>query len=105
MAKPPLEKEIQLTVCDYLERKRYMFWRQNTAPVWDKDHFRSMPKYSMKGVPDIILIKDGQFIGLEIKRPKGIQSDIQKIFQHKCEKAGGRYHLITSLEEVIKLGL
>jgi hypothetical protein len=59
----------------------------------------------MRGVPDIILIKDGQFIGLEIKRPKGIQSDAQKIFQHKCEKAGGKYHLITSLDQVIALGL
>lgn len=100
-----LEKQIQMAICDYLSYKGYMFWRQNTNPIFDKDHFRSMPKYSMNGVPDIILIKDGKFIGLEVKQPKGKQSENQVIFMHKVRKVGGEYHLVTSIDDIIALGL
>ena len=101
-----LEKDIQNSICEYLALKRYMFWRQNTAPTIAKDGgFRSMGKYSMNGIPDIILILQGIFIGLEVKRPGGKQSENQEEFQRKCEEAGGRYHLVQSLDDVISLGL
>lgn len=100
-----LEKDIQMAVCDYLSLKKHFFWRQNTGAVWDKDHFRAMPKYSMNGVPDIIVIKDGFFIGLEIKQPKGKQSDNQKIFEKGCKDAGAEYYLIHSIDDVIEIGL
>ena len=54
-----LEKEIQLAICEYLAYKRYFFWRQNTIPVFDKGHYRPMPKFSINGVPDIILVHKG----------------------------------------------
>lgn len=107
MAKHTLEKDIQLVICDYLSLKRYHFWRQNTIGMYDavKKTFRSMPKYSMNGVPDIILIKDGIFWGLEVKQPKGKQSENQKIFEYKTKKAGGKYNIVTSLDDIIALGL
>lgn len=102
----PLEKEVQLAICDYLAIKNYFFWRQNTFAVPTKSGgFRAMPKYSMNGVPDIILIIDGIFWGLEVKRPGGKQSDNQKFFEEKCIKSGAHYHLVSSLDEVISLGL
>lgn len=102
-----LEKEIQLAICDYLAFKKYFFWRQNTTPVWEggeNPRFRAMPKYSLKGIPDIILVKEGKFIGLEVKQPKGKQSDNQRVFQEKLEKAGGFYYIVTSLDDVVKIG-
>ena len=105
MAKHTLEKEIQLAICDYLAYKGYFFWRQNTIPVFDKDHFRAMPKYSMNGVPDIILIKDGIFWGLEVKQPKGKQSDNQRIFENRTKKAGAKYNIVTSIDDIVALGL
>jgi hypothetical protein len=30
-----------------------------------------MPKYAMRGVPDVIVIRDGEFIGLEVKTDVG----------------------------------
>ena|SRR3990167_8006745 len=102
----PLEKDIQMQICDYLAIKRYFFWRSNTTPVFDatKKVFRAMPKYAIKGVPDIIVIGDGgRFIGIEVKRPKGIQSDAQVAFQRACENKGGQYHLVHSLQEVINI--
>lgn len=105
----PLEKDIQNSICEYLEWKDHMFWRQNTSPTiqnsGEKWHFRAMSKYSLKGVPDIILIKDGLFYGLEVKRPKGKQNPDQLEFQRRCEEKKGRYYVVTCIEDVQKLGL
>lgn len=100
-----LEKEIQLAICDYLAFKRYFFWRQNTAPIFDKGFYRPMPKYSINGMPDIIVIIKGKFVGLEVKRKGGKQSDNQKYFQGNLELSGGEYHIVSSLDDVIALGL
>jgi hypothetical protein len=103
------ESNIQRTICDYLALKRYFFWRQNTAPAVQKtgDHwaFRRMPPYSMKGVPDIILIDGGHFVGLEVKTPTGRQSPEQKEFQRRLTAEGGSYHVVRSVDDVIALGL
>ncbi len=100
-----LETQIQSAICEYLSYRPLMFWRQNTQPVFADGHFRAMPKYSINGVPDIIVIKNGQFIGLEVKRPKGKQSKAQLDFQKWCESNGGRYHVVFGIEDVMDLGL
>jgi hypothetical protein len=103
----PLESSIQAAICDYLSLRRHFFWRQNTVGLFDAStgRHRSMPKYSMSGVPDIILIRDGQFIGLEVKRPGGKQSEAQEEFERKVRFYGGQYHIVHSIEEVQALGL
>lgn len=103
------ESDLQRQICDYLALKRYFFWRQNTAPTVQKTGdtwaFRSMPKHSMRGVPDIILIDGGHFVGLEVKKRTGRQSPEQKLFEKKLTEAGGSYHIVHDVEEVQKLGL
>jgi len=98
------ETQIQTAICDYLAHKKLFFWRQNTGGMFRDNRWFAMPKYSKKGIPDILLVKDGLFIGLEVKRPKGRQSDHQKAFEQECKKAGGQYYIITSVEDVQKLG-
>lgn len=101
-----LEKGIQREICDYLHSKGFFFWRNNTTPAlgrFDKQggyRFRSMPKYSLKGVPDIIVIFEGRFIGIEVKRDKGTLSDDQLKFSSQCFLAGGNYILVHSLAEL-----
>lgn len=104
------ETDIQKQVCDYLELKGHFFWRQNTTPIYDPTRkvFRKMPKYSMKGVADIICFDKtgtGIAIFLEIKKPKTYQSSDQKEFQKKCESVGAEYYIIRKLEDVIEIGL
>ena len=104
----PLEKDIQNACCEYLELKRHLFWRQNTAPVYDptKKVFRSMPKYAMKGIPDIIVLTEGgYFVGIEVKRPGGKPSKDQKEFAQKCQRIGAEYHIVTSLDQLKEIGL
>jgi len=107
MAESIKESDIQRAICDYLALKRYFFWRQNTTPTfdWKTKQFRSMPKYARKGVPDIILVNGGQFIGIEVKREKGALSLEQKQFKADTELHGGTYIVARSIEDVMRAGL
>ena len=108
MVKKELEKSIQLAVCDYLSLKKHFFWRQNTTPVYDAKagFFRPMPKYALKGVPDIILIQDGGFVVfLEIKRPGGKLSPEQVIFKDRCKEISAEYYIITDVTQLKEIGL
>ena len=53
------------------------------------------------GWPDIVacLPSLGQFLGVECKAAKGVQSDAQKRMQQRIEHAGGLYIVAHSLEE------
>jgi hypothetical protein len=53
-----------------------------------------------KGSPDIILLKNGFWLGLEIKTEEGRQSPEQKQAEKDIRKAGGHYFIIRSLEEL-----
>jgi hypothetical protein len=101
------ETDILRAICDYLAHKRLFFWRQNTAPAfdWKTKTFRRMPAHAMRGVPDIIVVKDGKFIGIEVKQPKGRQSPEQTAFQQQCEAAGGQYFIARSLDDVLVRGI
>lgn len=101
------ESDIVRAACDYLAAKGYLFWRNNNVPIFDpvRKIFRAMPKYTMKGLPDIIVIKDGFFIGLEGKRKGKKQSPEQKEFERRCKEEGGEYYVFNSIEDLIEVGL
>ncbi len=65
-----------------------------------------MPKHSLRGVPDIILIKrpTGRFVGLEVNRKDGRLSPDQKTFEVRATQAGGEYHVVQSIDDVQRLG-
>ncbi len=64
-----------------------------------------MPKYSMRGVADIIVVHVGRPYFLEVKRQGTYQSPDQKTFQATAEKAGARYAVVRSIDDVMALGL
>lgn len=104
----PLEKDIQEVVCQYLSLKKHFFWRNNNVPIFDvtKKTFRSMPKFAMKGVPDVIVLVDGGFfVGLEIKRPGKKLSPDQVEFKRRCDEIGAEYYLISSVDDLKVIGL
>jgi hypothetical protein len=102
------ETDAQRAICDYLALKRHFFWRNNNTPIFDagKMVFRAMPKYTMKGIPDIIVIdKTGHFIGLEVKGPKAKLSEDQEAFRERCKANGAEYYLVRSIDDVKEIGL
>lgn len=101
------ESEIQAAICDYLALKGYLFSRTNNSPIYDttRGAFRALPKYTRRGWPDICLIQNGQFIGIEVKAEKGRLSEDQKALGEEIEKNGGRYVVARSIDDVTKAGL
>jgi len=97
------EGKVMKDICRHLACKGIFFWRNNNIGVFDPTtkRFRSMPKYAIKGVSDIIAVIDGQAVFIEAKSEKGIQSDYQKKFQRKVEKNGGTYILCRSVDDLI----
>lgn len=101
------ETDIVRSICDYLCTRRVVFWRQNNMAVYDskRQQYRALPKYTPHGLPDIVVVKDGWFIGLEVKQPKGKQSKGQKEFQQWCEEEGAEYKVVRSIDDVQALGI
>lgn len=100
-----LEKDIQREICEFLESKNLFFWRQNTIPVFSRNNagkmaFRSMGKYAKKGLPDIMIIRDGFFIGIEVKRPEGKLNADQEVIASEFIKNGALYFVATSVDDV-----
>jgi hypothetical protein len=106
--KSPLEKDIQRTICEYLALKKFFFWRSNNIPVFGKNNagaktFRSLPKFTPRGLPDIIILHKGKFIAVEVKRPGAPLRPEQGEFGMKCELNGGFYRIVHSLEEILAI--
>lgn len=92
------ESEVQRQILDYLALERIFHYRNNSGAFVDSDkHFY---RFGTLGSPGIICVIDGQFVGIEVKAPKGKQSDHQKEFQRRLEEVGGRYFIAHSLEDV-----
>jgi len=64
-----------------------------------------MPKHSLRGVPDIILVDGGHFVGIEVKTRTGRMSPEQREFEKRLSEAGGTYHLVRDVDDLIALGL
>jgi hypothetical protein len=58
-----------------------------------------------RGVPDILCLREGRFIGIEVKTPGGHLSDDQAMFGRDIVKNGGDFFAVHSVEEVIASGL
>lgn len=98
-----LEKDIQKQIIDYLTIKNIFHWRNNTTGIYDPvRHTFRKNKNVMNGIPDIICIINGQFVGIEVKSETGKQSPEQKKFEEMCVSKGGKYILARSVEDVMK---
>ena len=95
-----LEKYIQKQITDFLILQKIFFYRNNTGGFSREDgHFY---RFGVVGAPDLILVIDGKYIGVEVKNKKGVQSPAQIVFQKALEAAGGIYLLVRSLDELIE---
>lgn len=91
------ETDIQRQCLDYLSARHLFHFRCNSGMAKvGKRYIR----YGVSGCPDIICVIKGQFVGVEVKDADGKQSHDQWIFQQDLERAGGRYLLVRSVEEL-----
>ena len=60
--------------------------------------------YSQGGVPDILFIYKGRYIGFEVKRPYfGVVSKLQEQTLRQIRRAGGVAEVVTYISEVEKI--
>jgi len=85
------ETDIRRQIQDYLRFKGYFVY-YNLASLG-----------SYPGLSDLVAIKNGQAIHIEIKKPKGRQSEKQELFQADLEAVGGRYVIARGIEDVENL--
>ena len=93
-----IEKELE----SYLFSKRIKFWNMKI-----KGEIQSigkglavMKKSKNRGFPDILCCIRGLWVGIEVKKPGGIQSQDQVQMQYDIQAAGGVYIIATSVREL-----
>lgn len=96
-----LERDILRQCLNYLWRSHVFYYRNNTGAVtrYHRGKARTV-HFGVRGGPDIIAVKGGQYVAIECKSPTGKQSKDQKDFQRMIEGAGGRYLLVRSLDDL-----
>ena len=57
------------------------------------------------GVTDLIAVKDGRVLFIELKTARGRQSQHQKKFQADLEAAGGEYVLCRGIKDLQERGI
>lgn len=98
------EGTLQSMIIDDLELRMTLgelfYQRVNVMGVYDqyKGIYRSLPKGTHKGYPDVAILKQGRAIFLELKSNIGKQSEHQKECQKHIEKQGGEYYLVRSFD-------
>lgn len=103
------EAKVQNKICEHLQKKGLFFFRTNNSPVYDQKlnsglgGYRSQGKWAASGLPDIIGIVNGRFVGLEVKSTKGKQSSDQVLFERRCKNNGGIYAVVRSVSDVDKV--
>jgi hypothetical protein len=102
------ETDVQSAICDYLTLRKVFFLRLNNIPAAFRDRtgalqFRKMGKYARPGLADILVVKDGRAIFLEVKAEKGRQSNDQIVFGSDVIMAGAAYHVCGRLRRCRQL--
>ena len=100
---------IQTQILEYLRLQENMgklyYTRLNSTGVFDPTRkvFRKASPHQKHGIPDIMIIKDNEIIFIEVKSDIGKQSEHQKDFQAICINNIIPYHIVRSLDDVIKI--
>ena len=102
------EHDLQCAICDYLDIRRVCYWAVPNGGKRSKIEASRMQKSGVKsGVPDITIVHEGQFYGLEVKKPKtltpkGRLSKNQKNMIERIETAGGDVKVVYSVQDTIE---
>ena len=75
-------------------------FRINVMGVYNKETGKYMKSNATLGMPDILTIYNGVFIGIEVKFGRDSQKDKQKERQEEIEAAGGYYIIAKEFEQL-----
>ena len=87
------ETDIRRQVTDYLQLRQYFCFYV----------LQGLGAY--KGIPDLIAVKNGRVLFIELKTPRGRQSEYQRKFQADLEAHGGEYVLCRGVDDLQGRGI
>lgn len=88
----PKERDIQRQIKEYLQWQGWFVVKIH----------QSLGSY--RGIADLYALKNGRSVWIEVKTPKGTQSDDQLQFKADIEGHGGTYLVARSVDDVELLG-
>jgi len=100
------ESAIERDILRYLnDGGRCYAWKVHSVGVFDSGSgsYRKSSPFAVNGISDVIAIRDGQVLFLEIKTPHGKQSQDQIKFQKAIRSKGGVYEILTSVDDAEEL--
>jgi Holliday junction resolvase len=83
-----LEKKIERQIKSYLDRRGVWYLKVHGGA------------FQPAGVPDILCCVNGRFVAIEVKRPGGIISPLQKFNIEHIHTSGGHAFVAYSVEDV-----
>tara|TARA_B100000959_G_C14763779_1_gene534487 strand:- start:231 stop:596 length:366 start_codon:yes stop_codon:yes gene_type:complete len=102
------EHDVQKAICHYLDIRKVCYWAVPNGGNRSKREASRLKAEGVKaGVPDITVVHDGMYYGLEVKKPatrtpKGYLSKAQKDMIKKIEDVGGAsVKVVYSVADVI----
>ena len=101
------EHEVQKAICKYLDIRKVCYWAVPNGGNRNKREAGRLKAEGVKaGVPDLTIVYDGLYYGLEVKKPatktpKGYLSKQQKDMIKKIEASGGSVKVVYSVADVI----
>lgn len=84
-----LEKTIQSKIINHLKKSK-VFYYKNIAT-------------SVSGVPDLVYIKEGKTVFIEVKNEKGKLSKLQEYQIDFIRRCGGYAYVVRSLDEFLEI--
>ena len=95
-------------VVDFLNFSGHFATRINNQGTWVSDKFKKgggfyRPSTQVKGIADIDALIKGYKVAIEIKIGADRQSEAQKDYQAKIERAGGFYWIVKDFDQFHQL--
>lgn len=95
-------------VVDFLNFSGHFATRINNQGTWVRDKFSKdggyyRPSTQVKGIADIDALIKGYKVAIEVKIGSDRQSEAQKDYQAKIERAGGYYWIVKDFDQFHEL--
>lgn len=100
------ESAIERDILRYLnDGGRCYAWKVHSVGMFDSSsgNYRKSSPFAINGISDVIAIRAGQVLFLEIKTPSGKQSVDQIKFMTAVRSKGGVYEVLTSVDDAEEL--
>lgn len=97
------ESQLITSIIQYCNYAHIFCYKSKTVGIYntkEKKFYKDW--YITKGIPDLTIIINGYYLGIECKVGKNKQSPDQIEFERKIKSSGGGYMVVYSLDEFVK---